>query len=515
MDADPESNSGGDPAETDADPSDEAALRSDGGTDETVGERADDADGPFFEAVLASTDAAILACDAAGTVVYANDAVETMLGAGEGTLVGLGITETPLVDADSDTEWAAGIDEPTTFQRTIERDPEGVPVLDGGSAVQLAEGTTESDGADGDVDTADAREVAVEATAKPLDFDGERHVVVTCRDVTERVLYERESNILDAIFESIPIYLYIKDEDGRHVRVSDFNEGAQDYLGKRDIDIWGEDGRDTYEEDMHVIEEGETVIQREQFQPEWNQFFLSSKVPWRGEDGDIKGLIGITNDLSEWKRKEKQLERQNERLRTVASVISHDIRNPLQVAKGRLDMAADEHESDNLDAASDALDRMAELLEELLELVRHGQWVDEPETVSLQSVAEGCWEAATSKASTLEFEMDLNLAADPGRLQQLLENLFRNAVVHGGDDVHVRVGPLDDWSGFYVADDGPGIPEADRDQIFESGYTTSEEGTGFGLAIVQVIAEAHGWHVEVTESEAGGACFEFRGVEWR
>lgn len=62
---------------------------------------------------------------------------------------------------------------------------------------------------------------------------------------------------------------------------------------------------------------------------------------------------------------------------------------------------------------------------------------------------------------------------------------------------------------FYVADDGSGIPAADREQVFEMGYSTAEGRTGFGLMIV----EAHGWDARVTESEAGGAPFEITGVE--
>jgi signal transduction histidine kinase len=99
------------------------------------------------------------------------------------------------------------------------------------------------------------------------------------------------------------------------------------------------------------------------------------------------------------------------------------------------------------------------------------------------------------------------------RLQQLLENLFRNAVEHGGEDVTIRVGALDDAAGFYVADDGVGIPGEDRDEVFESGYSSATNGTGFGLAIVEEIADAHSWTIRVTESSEGGARFEMTDVE--
>jgi signal transduction histidine kinase len=98
-------------------------------------------------------------------------------------------------------------------------------------------------------------------------------------------------------------------------------------------------------------------------------------------------------------------------------------------------------------------------------------------------------------------------------LSQLLENLFRNAVEHGGDDVTVNVGSLP--GGFYVADDGPGIPAADRESVFEPGFTTNDDGTGFGLEIVEAVASAHGWDVRVTDAAEGegGARFEFTGVD--
>ncbi len=77
----------------------------------------------------------------------------------------------------------------------------------------------------------------------------------------------------------------------------------------------------------------------------------------------------------------------------------------------------------------------------------------------------------------------------------------------------VRVGTLADGRGFYVADDGPGIPEDERDEVFERGYTTSDDGTGFGLAIVSEIVDAHGGRITVAESEDGGVRFDVTGVQ--
>jgi signal transduction histidine kinase len=82
----------------------------------------------------------------------------------------------------------------------------------------------------------------------------------------------------------------------------------------------------------------------------------------------------------------------------------------------------------------------------------------------------------------------------------------------GDRDLRVAVGDLD--GGFFVEDDGSGIPETDRKQVFERSYTTSEDGTGFGLAIVEGIVEAHDWEIVVTEGADGGARFEITGVEF-
>lgn len=226
----------------------------------------------------------------------------------------------------------------------------------------------------------------------------------------------------------------------------------------------------------------------------------------------MAGCLLLLRDITEQRQRKQELEETNERLNRFASVVSHDLRNPLNVAKGRLALAQQEHESEHLGEVSKALDRMETLIEDMLTLARQGRPISDLERLSLKSVANGCWDVVDSHDATLTVERDLTFVADGDRLQQLLENLFRNAIEHGGDDVTIRVGALTDGSGFYVADNGIGIPQSDRNTVFESGYSTAEEGTGLGLTIVKEVADAHDWNVSVTESENGGARFEFTGV---
>jgi signal transduction histidine kinase len=154
---------------------------------------------------------------------------------------------------------------------------------------------------------------------------------------------------------------------------------------------------------------------------------------------------------------------------------------------------------------------MDALITDLLTLAREGQRVGETEVVALGEAARDSWAAVDTRSATLEVVDDRELAADPDRLASLLENLFRNAVEHGGPDVRVTVAGTAD--GFAVADDGPGIPPEDRDRVFERGYSTGDHGTGFGLSIARGIAEAHGWSIRATGSDAGGARFEVTGVD--
>ncbi len=214
----------------------------------------------------------------------------------------------------------------------------------------------------------------------------------------------------------------------------------------------------------------------------------------------------------EQRRATERLRRQNDRLEEFASMVSHDLRSPLNVARGYLDLAREEGDPEQFDRASDALDRMERIISDVLYLAREGEEIGETEPVNLREAAGASWDVVDAGAAGLTLADDLGaVVADRDRLCQLLENLFRNAIEHAGPDVTVRVVPTAD--GFAVEDDGPGLPVNSRDDLFERGYTTDEDGTGFGLYIVRKIASAHGWTVAAVDADGGGARFEFSGVD--
>jgi PAS domain S-box-containing protein len=229
-------------------------------------------------------------------------------------------------------------------------------------------------------------------------------------------------------------------------------------------------------------------------------------------DGEtVVRIVGCATEITEQKEREQELKRQNDRLLDFASVVSHDLRNPLNVAQGRLELARRENDNDHLEAVSRAQSRMESLIEDLLTLARQGRSVTQTQTVDLAETVEQCWPIADREEASLVVETAQSIEADESRLQQLIDNLVHNAIEHGGEDVTVTIGALAD--GFYVADDGPGIPEEWREDVFESGYSTNEDGTGFGLSIVEEIVDAHGWSIDVTSSETGGARFELTDVD--
>ncbi|PSQ19557.1 hypothetical protein BRD00_01440 [Halobacteriales archaeon QS_8_69_26] len=245
--------------------------------------------------------------------------------------------------------------------------------------------------------------------------------------------------------------------------------------------------------------------------------FMLRDAPIDSTDG-VRGFA-IYADITDRVERERELQRQNERLEEFASVVSHDLRNPLMVARGYLEDAYDDPET-YLPEIETSMDRMEAIIDDVLTLARQGEEVGDPTTVDLGTVAREAWRNVETDGAALDVEDTRVIAADRACLLHVFENLFGNGVKHGTTDdpnpeegLTIRVGLHDD--GFYVEDDGRGIPGRDREMVFESGFTTSETGTGFGLSIVKRICEAHGWTVDLVEGSDGGARFEVHGVDDR
>ena len=364
-----------------------------------------------------------------------------------------------------------------------------------------------------------------ERSHEPVDLPGGKGHLWVYRDVTAREKQQRRlretTSRLEALFEQSPDMLNVHDAEGNIIDpnprlVEKTGYDREELTGMK---VWELDrtlDREAAHELWARMDHGdrqrhEGVYSRR----DGSSFPVEVHIRRLDLNGDDRFMV-ISRETTERKEREQALTRQNERLEEFASVLSHDLRNPLNVAQSRLELLSEDCDSEHLEPAEDALDRMGRLIEDVLWLAREGRDIGATETVDLRKAAESAWEMVSADADGAELVVDVpgtaETEADRDRLGQLLENLFRNSVEHGGADVTVTVGGLAD--GFYVEDDGPGIPPEDREQVFEAGYSTSQEGTGFGLSIVERIAEAHGWAVDVTEGSAGGARFEVTGVEF-
>ncbi|WP_135305481.1 hybrid sensor histidine kinase/response regulator [Haloarcula amylovorans] len=335
---------------------------------------------------------------------------------------------------------------------------------------------------------------------------------------------EAANTVLRTIVENLPMGVLVEDANrevlmanDRLSAVLDLPVSADGLVGRdcrataREVkDLFADPDEFLYKTEQRVEECD--LVQNEEFELADGRIVKRDYIPYSLPDGNA--ILWLYRDVTARKQHENALHRQNERLEQFSSVVSHDLRNPLNVAQGRLELASEEHESDHLDDAANAVERSLSLIDDLLALAREGERVSEPESVDLGDIIRGCWQNVETNGAALTIEIHRTIRADESRLKQLFENLLRNAVEHSEGDVTVDVGELDAERGFYVADDGPGSPEDERERIFEAGYSTNEDGTGFGLKIVQEIADAHGWNINVTDSQFGGARFEVTSVEF-
>jgi PAS domain S-box-containing protein len=235
-------------------------------------------------------------------------------------------------------------------------------------------------------------------------------------------------------------------------------------------------------------------------------------IPLTDDEGSVDLISGFSRDISDRKYYEASLVEKNEQLERFASTVAHDLRNPLNVADGNVDLVREEEDDPRLETSARALAKMDDLIEDLLALAKEGAAIDERSSVAFESLVRSASEGLLSEEA-LEVVGSGTIRCDPVRTSEALENLFRNSVDHGGESVTVTAGVLEAGNGFYVEDDGPGIPPSEREAVFERGHTTSEHGTGFGLAIVDQIVTAHGWEIEVESGSDGGARFEIRGSD--
>ena len=502
---------------------------------------------------------ATLVVDDDGVVVFANRNVDRVLGYDPADLEGRVI---------EDLLHAPDRDEHELVRTAYLRDPKPRPM---GSDLDLY------------ARRADGSEVPVAISLGPIERDGDTFVVTTIVDISRKrereaklhrrtetlaALHHATQELLKTTDEAVaaeaaveyvedvlrlPLAaLWLHDERDDTLVPAAWTAVADDVVGDHPpFDVGGDtlvaeafrDGDPRYVPDTHEEPDRfnpDTPVRSDFIVPlgRYGVLVVGSTDPDAFDDADrtVARLWGATVTMvfvriereRQLRKREREVAHERDRLEEFASIVSHDLRNPLNVAAGHLELVREEVESEQLDTVATALERMNALVEDMLTLARQGESIDDMEPVEVGALVESCWNTVETDDAELVIVDDCTVLADRNRLTQLFENLFRNAVEHGstssrtesgdaaehaGSGVRIAVGTLSDGEGFYVADDGPGIDPGRRDEVFEAGVTTAPDGTGFGLKIVAEIAGAHGWSVDLVGSDGGGARFEFRGVD--
>ncbi|WP_281195730.1 PAS domain S-box protein [Halorubrum sp. F4] len=354
-------------------------------------------------------------------------------------------------------------------------------------------------------------------------------ILLSSRDITERKEYENDirelaeeyeallGNVEDAIF-----LVNVEQSDGdvrfEFERLSPSYERqtgitTEEVQGRTPRNVFGDEQGADLEANYHrCVSAGEPISYQEELRVNEEARFWQTKLAPVVTGDEITRLIGVTRNVTDRVERERQLRQQNDRLDEFASVISHDLRSPLNVAQGRAALLAEQAESKHLDPLLRSLDRIEAIVEDTLTLARQGNTISETEPISLTDLIGKCWATVDTSDATIDIVDEMTFQGDPDRLRHVFENLFRNAVEHGESDVTVRVGRHGE-QGVYVEDDGPGIPADKREEVFEPGHSSASGGTGFGLTIVKRIVEAHGWELSVTDGTDGGARFEITDIE--
>ena len=264
--------------------------------------------------------------------------------------------------------------------------------------------------------------------------------------------------------------------------------------------------------DKRIIGVGREVVAQRK---DGTTFPVSLAVSEMRLDGE-RTFTGIIHDLTEQKRVEAQLREQSElaRIGQMASVMAHEVRNPLAGIRGALEVVGARLPAESRDRAvmSDAIARLDSLNLFVHDLLLFSR--PKPPTVrqtALMPLFRRLVELLKSDSQFADVIIniegaDITLLIDPQLIERTFHNLLANAAqaLKGAGAIGVRIETLDAVCRVSVSDNGPGIPRELRDRIFEPFFTTKHRGTGLGLAIARRTVEQHGGSIAVESTPGVG-----------
>lgn len=371
-------------------------------------------------------------------------------------------------------------------------------------------------GADGNKHTLDVRYYPLESAT------GKIHgAVTTIREVTElkqqaRSLRKSWETYRDLV-DGVPHPLVVHETDGAIVELNRavclFLGYSEDVLLQKNVkDLLVSDHAEQYTKRVESITGDKQFLETRLTTANGTEVpveVASTRIEYFGREA----ILSIARDLSEYKAYKRELEETNARLEEFASVVSEDLRNPLTVARGWADMAQEKTGLESLDRVVASLDRMNDVINYTLTLARKGDGLGDLSEIKLSKMVMQCWYSVDSEGATLENDVELTVRGDLGRIGHLIETVFESCAAIGSEQLTITVGNLDYRDGFHITHDGPEIPSVKRDGPVRSAHIGARERTDCDLTVVQRIAQAHGWQLQLDSPDTGGVRFEFSNVD--
>ena len=343
----------------------------------------------------------------------------------------------------------------------------------------------------------------------PLPFDGE--------------------NLFEFILDYDPNPVFVKDEKSRIVYANRAfleiypPESRDAVVGSTTVENFSEEeARLFLDEDRRAMEQGHSEIVEEIL--DWKgerRTLLTRKFSIVKPDGE-KNLVAIATDISTLSSREKRLVRLNAQLKVYSHSIAHDLKNPMSSLMAGINII----KRDKNNTLSERSERVMGSIQD--------------STMGLSKYIGSMLKAAAQEARDLDFakhdinllmeEVRFNLSAaieaadltliiarmpvsvvEPNLLRQLFQNLIENAIKHTKVDkprVTIHYESEGDEHVFFVSDNGQGIPDDRKEQVFNQFYREGDaEGLGIGLTTCQRIAHLHDGYLEIRDTSSGGACF--------
>ena len=378
-------------------------------------------------------------------------------------------------------------------------------------------------------------------------------------DITKRIMMEDEltyeRDLLQALMDNIPDLIYFKDVDSRFTRINRAEasvlglEDAEEAVGKTDFDFFTpEHAHDAFNDEQKIVKTGQPLIGKvEKIRRADGQFrwVTATKVPIKNTIGQVTGIVGISRDITEQKNLQDELKRYSEQLEEIvkertkklkeaerlaaigetATMVGHDLRNPLQVIIGKLYLARENlnriscphKEKQNLEKI---LTRIEEETKYLNKIVLDLQDYASPSNVELEetNISDVINETLSSlpildtiKVSVMIPESLQKLMIDPTLMRRVFTNLILNALQAMPSGGELRIEALEkDAALINIHDTGVGIPKDNLSKLFQPLFTTKAKGQGFGLAVCKKLLELQGFEVTVDSEVGKGSTFTIK-----